>query len=161
MKNNKSIWNEMRRMQQQMDSLFDSFFSSGNEGNKKGLIESMPEQSLKESDYRNPACNYYETENNIIAELELPGIDKKDINVSVDDKGIEVNAETKYETENNKDKKGYYSYERSYSGFHRKFALPENVDPQNAEAEYKNGLLKITVPKKEIEKSTKKQLEVK
>lgn len=139
----RSIWDEMKKMQDRMDAMFDSFFRSDD------LVED------KSKEYRRAIANTRETNKEYITEIEIPGIDKKDINVSVTDNGIEVKAESKSEIKD-KDK-----LEKSYVKFYRHVSLPKNVDPNKANAEYKNGVLKITVPKLKIEQKKKKLLEIK
>ena len=159
-----SIWDEMRRMQEHMDDMFDNMLSRNPIlGNDLGLLEGPDKgaQSLVTSNYRNPVCDAYETDDEVVAEIELPGVDKKDIKVNVSRNAIEVKTESKAEIKHEDKKKGMYRFERSYAGFYRKFSLPDNVDPDRADAAYKDGVLKIKVPKLASEKKKAKQLEVK
>ena len=91
----------------------------------------------------------------------MPGVDKKDIKVNVTKDSIEIKAEKKKEVKEEDKKKGMFRHERSFAGFYRSFALPNNVDADKANAEYKDGVLKITVPKLKIEEKKKKLLEIK
>ncbi len=79
---------------------------------------------------------------------ELPGVDKKDIDLEVEHSSLNLKAEieNKIEEENKDD--GYYYKERSYSSFCRNIPLPDEVIPEKAEAVFKNGVLKIVLPKK-------------
>ncbi|MBD3361606.1 Hsp20 family protein [Candidatus Woesearchaeota archaeon] len=76
---------------------------------------------------------------------ELPGIDKKNITAKVKRDQVEIKAEQKKEKEIKK--KDFYKQERSYSGFYRQVRLPEKVIPSKAKKTYKNGVMKIIVPK--------------
>jgi HSP20 family protein len=113
------------------------------------------------SNYRQPVSDIYETDTDVVAELELPGLDKKNIEVNVDDRSITVVAKINSENKIEDKKKGMYRFERSCSGFSRQFSLPTNVDANKANAEYKDGVLKITVPKLKLEEKKKKLLEIK
>ena len=152
-----TIFDEIRKMQEQMDNMFNGFF--GDFGAENLLADNTNKQLV--SNYRQPVCDTWETDKEVIAEIELPGVNKKDIKVNVSEDGIEVKTESKYENKVEDKKKGMYKLERSYSGFYRKFALPSNVDPKKAEAEYKNGILKIKVPKLKIEHKKQKLLDIK
>ncbi len=159
-----SIWEDLKRMQEQMDSMFENFFKGDpflNRGQK--LLEAPVEKGkeLLSSDYRHPVSDIYETKDHVVAEVEMPGIDKKDINVNVTDDSIEIRAETKAEEKKEDKKKGMYRFERNYTGFYRKFYMPEGVDSEKANAEYNDGVLTIKVPKIESKKQKKKRLEIK
>jgi len=158
-----SVWDEMRRMQEQMDSLFGSFFGRDSFFDQSPLLVEGPvasDKSLVSSAYRQPVSDIYETEKEIIAEVELPGMDKKDIKVNITKDGIDIKAELKSENKYADKKSGLYRFERKYSGFSRYFALPTDVDADKAVAKYENGVLKITVPKLAIEHQKKKLLEI-
>ncbi len=161
MKRNYSIWDEMYRMQEQMDSMFDNFFSGSPFRTQNLLEDSSSNGNIVNCNYKQPISDIYETDSEVIAEVEIPGINKDDIKVHVSDKGIEIKAETKNEVEQEDKKKGMYRCERNYSGFSRFFSLPNNIDPDKADAEYKDGILKVKVPKLEIEKQEKKLLDIK
>jgi len=164
MRRNYSIWDEMRRMQEQMDAIFENFFSGGPFLSRgQSLLEGpgSAKGELVASNYKHPISDIYETDKEIIAEIEIPGVNKNDIKVHVSDDGIEVKAETHAEAKHEDKKKGIYRFERNYSGFYRHFSLPENVDPDKANAEYKDGVLKITLPKLEIQEHKKKLLDIK
>ncbi len=163
MKKDIAVLDEMRQMQKNMDSLFRNFFNLDPLFENRFLIgeNSTPKSDLITSNYVEPTSDLYETDKEIIAEIDLPGVDKKDIKVNVTKDSIEINAEKKYETKKEDKKKGMYRFERSYSGFYRKLALPNKVDADKADAEYKNGVLQIKIPKLKIEQQQKKLLEIK
>ncbi len=150
----------MRRMQERIDAMFEHFFRSEPffEDFHTPLLE---DRSKGVIGYRRPLVSTSETDKDIITEIEMPGLDKKDIQVSVTDDSIEVKAESKSKVEHKDEKKGVYRAEKNYLGFYRKLSLPPNVNPGKADAEYKNGVLKITLPKLKIKEQKKKVLEVK
>jgi len=98
-----------------------------------------------------PAVNIREDEKKYSLELAVPGIDKKDLKIDINEDVITISSETKNETEENKD--GYKRKEFSYSSFCRSFYIPENVDRDHIEANYKDGILTVGLPKQEEEKS--------
>ncbi|MBD3203309.1 Hsp20 family protein [Candidatus Woesearchaeota archaeon] len=154
MRRRRNIWDEMRRMQEEMDRLFSNMW-----GYDRPMLEG-PEAggAVQEKRYRQPLTDVWETENQVIATVELPGVNKEDININVDDDMLEIKVEKKHEEK--KEKKGMYRLERSYSGFYRSFALPGHVDPDRTKATYKNGVLEIKIPKLEKEKDKSKKVKV-
>lgn len=97
-----------------------------------------------------PAVDILETENELVLKADVPGMDMKDIDVQVENGTLTVKGERKFEREENN--KGFHRLERSYGTFVRYFTLPDTVDTENVKAEYKAGVLNITLPKKEIAK---------
>jgi HSP20 family protein len=88
-----------------------------------------------------------EDEKSYTVRADIPGVKKEDIHVDVDANAITVRAEVKQEREEKKDEKVIYS-ERSYGMVSRSFSLPAEVDANGAKAEYKDGVLNLTLPKK-------------
>ncbi|MEM4368419.1 MAG: Hsp20/alpha crystallin family protein, partial [Candidatus Anstonellales archaeon] len=158
-----TIWDEIRRMQDQIDSLFENFFTSI-PGERRFLLESAEKsESTRElalSEYRPALLDMWEDDKNIYLEAEIPGVEKKDIKVTVDDNSVEIKAESKFEEKKEDKKKGYYRLERRYSGFYRCLELPKSVDKEKAKAEYSNGVLKVTLPKLKSEEQSKKEVKV-
>jgi len=151
-----TIWDELVRMQREMDSLFNDVYS------KPNLLESSKDKNQLENynNYREPICDIKENKNNYNLSLEIPGSKKEDIKINVNEDNIEIKVENKKEDKQEDKEKGYYSYSKSYSGYYRSFSLPKNIDKDNIDAEYKNGILYINIPKKEIS-SSQKLIEVK
>jgi HSP20 family protein len=104
-----------------------------------------------------PAVDLSETVDKIIIKAEIPGVDPKDINISIQDNILLVNGEKREEKEETG--KSFYRIERHYGSFSRTIDLPSSVDPDKINAEYKNGVLEITMEKKEAMKP--KQIPVK
>jgi HSP20 family protein len=106
-----------------------------------------------------PKIDIWEDEEKYVVEAELPGFDKKDIEVNITDDILTIKATRKKEEE--KKDKNYYYTERSYGEFVRSVRLPSEVDKKSIKAKYNNGVLELTLPKtKEAkEKTTKIEIE--
>jgi HSP20 family protein len=98
-----------------------------------------------------PAVNIREDDARYSLELAVPGMDKKDLKIDINEDVLTISSESKNETEENKD--GYKRKEFSYSSFCRSFSIPENVNREQIEASYKDGILVVGLPKQEVEKS--------
>ncbi|MCC6502928.1 MAG: Hsp20/alpha crystallin family protein [Deltaproteobacteria bacterium] len=93
-----------------------------------------------------PPVDIYETEENIILKAELPGVDPESVSIDVGENTLSLRGERKLEkgfTDEN-----YHRMERFYGTFHRAFSLPYPVDGDGVKASFKDGVLKITIPKK-------------
>ena len=108
---------------------------------------------------RRPRMDIYETNGEIVAEIELPGVEPKNINIEVEDDVLKVEARSERQEEVKE--KGYYRKETGTRYFKRVVALPTKVLREKAEAEYKDGILKITIPKIKAEKKEKVKIKVK
>ncbi|HZH86871.1 MAG TPA: Hsp20/alpha crystallin family protein [Brumimicrobium sp.] len=105
------------------------------------------------------AVNIIERDEDYLVEMAVPGINKENIHIELDGNKLSIHgeqSESKEETEEN-----YTHREFSYGEFTRSFTLPKDVDGQNIEADYKDGVLKISVPKPETKKKIVKKIEVK
>jgi HSP20 family protein len=98
-----------------------------------------------------PAVNIREDEKNYVLDLAIPGIDKKDLKIDMNEDVLTISSEMKNESEESRD--GYKRKEFSYSTFCRSFYIPENVNREKIEANYKDGILSVTLPKQEEEKN--------
>jgi|LAHU01.1.fsa_nt_gb HSP20 family protein len=109
-----------------------------------------------------PTANIVENENDYQVELAVPGYDKKDFSIQLNENVLTIKAETKSEKEETKSNQQFTRKEHYYASFERHFTLPDTVKVESIEASYENGLLKITLPKKdEKEIETAKLIEVK
>jgi HSP20 family protein len=97
-----------------------------------------------------PVVDMFEENDSFVIKAELPGMDKKDISVDVKDRVLTLKGERKFENEVKEE--NYYRRERSYGKFQRAFTLPADIDPNEIRADFKDGLLKIEVPKPEEHK---------
>jgi HSP20 family protein len=98
-----------------------------------------------------PAVNIREDEKNYVLDLAIPGMDKKDLKIDMNEDVLTISSESRNEAEENRD--GYKRKEFSYSSFCRSFYIPENVNKDKIEATYKDGILNVTLPKEAEEKS--------
>jgi len=94
-----------------------------------------------------PAVDIFETEGEIVVKAELPGMERKDITLHLENNVLSLRGERKFEKET-KDE-NYHRIERSYGAFSRSFSIPATVDEEKIRAEYKDGVLNIVLPKKE------------
>jgi len=108
---------------------------------------------------RVPAVNIAETENEFHIEMAAPGLKKEDFKISLDKNVLSVSAEKK--AENFDEGKKYSKKEYSYNSFVRSFTLPETVDHSKIEAEYTDGILKLSIAKKEDAKIQSREIAVK
>lgn len=108
-------------------------------------------------DYQ-PRMDLKETEHEVRIFLDTPGMEKKDIDISVE--GDILVMKGKRTDENRTTEKGYIHMERFYGSFERRVRLPENVERDNIKADYKNGTLEVTVPKAKAEKPEAKKIKI-
>ena len=94
-----------------------------------------------------PAVDIFETESEIVVKAELPGVDKKDIDLRIENNVLMLRGERHFEKESKEE--NYHRIERSYGAFSRSFSIPALVSEENIRADYKDGVLKIMLPKKE------------
>ncbi len=137
-----SPWREMPTLHDRINRFFeDPFF---------GISRMDDEAGLSMWD---PAVDLYEKDDHYVIKAELPGVDKKDVNIDLRDRLLTLSGERSYDNE--VEKENYYRRERSFGRFQRSFTLPADVDPDKIKAEFKDGVLKIEVPKPEEKKSKK------
>jgi HSP20 family protein len=93
-----------------------------------------------------PAVDVYEDEKKVVLKLEVPGIEEKDLDVSVENNTLTVKGERKFEKEEKEE--NFHRIERRYGSFYRAFTLPTTVDTEHIDAKYENGVLKLELKKK-------------
>jgi HSP20 family protein len=103
-----------------------------------------------------PAVDIYETEGEIVVQAELPGMDRKDISLNLENNVLTIRGDRQFKKETKED--NYHRIERSYGGFSRSFSIPTSVDEDKIRADYKDGVLRIALPKKEQAKP--KQIQI-
>jgi len=106
-----------------------------------------------------PKVDVKEEDKEIVVSAELPGMDQKDIDVTVTKDSIRISGEKKQEEE--KEEKGYYRHETSYGSFERVVDLPTEVNEDKAEAEFSKGVLTIKLPKSEEAQAKQKKIKIK
>jgi HSP20 family protein len=129
-------WQEFNAMQRQFNRLFD---------------EVVPAKELDRSFIIVPAAELQETSDAIHLKLEIPGIEAKDLDVKVTENAVSVSGERKSETKT--EDKGVTKSEFHYGKFQRVIPLPARIQNTNVTAEYKDGILNLTLPKTEAEKN--------
>jgi len=113
-------------------------------------------------DYNNtfsPKIDISEDEKNIYFEAEIPGIKKEEINISLEDNILTIKGEKKFSLE--KKEKNLIRNERIYGSFSRSFTLHEEINPDAANAEFENGILKIVLEKAAQETVKERQIQIK
>lgn len=132
-------WNPARELfglRNHMNGLFDDFF--------------YPTSKTRQDDGLwawNPAVDIYEEADNLVIKAEIPGVDREGIHVDVKDRVLTIKGERTMDNEVKEE--SYYRREQTYGRFERAFNLPVAVDPESIKAEYKDGVLKVLVPKPE------------
>lgn len=134
-------------MRREMEQLFSDFFSGfEKEGESRGPF--------------NPRINVTETDSEIEATVELPGLSEEDIDLTLTRDGLMIQGEKKAEEE--EEGKNYYRRERAYGYFQRTIPLPPDVvDRDKVEANFEQGVLTVTMPKREEEQSVSRRIPVK
>ena len=105
-----------------------------------------------------PAVDIYETENELVLKADVPDVDGKNIDVRVENQTLTISGERKFEEEKNS--KGFHRIERSYGSFVRSFSVPNTFDTDHIAADFKNGVLTVSLPKKEAAKPRQIKVEV-
>lgn len=103
----------------------------------------------------NMKCDIYEKDGNYHIEMDIPGFKKEDISIEVDDGYLTIEAEKSHEENSDDEDRNYIRRERSYNSYKRSFYLGD-LDQDNIKAEFKHGMLEVTVPKKEVTSNKKK-----
>jgi len=125
---------DLSTLQDRMNRIFRESFSP--EGS---------DEALTTSNFA-PPVDVYEDEHNISLKIEVPGIDEKDINVSIENNTLTVRGERRFEKDEKEE--NFHRVERVYGSFTRSFSLPNTVDPEQVSAHYEKGVLKIRLAKK-------------
>lgn len=143
------------QLQQEMDQLLDSFFKGfGYSPFRTGSLftSSLTDELLK------PTLDIGATDKEYAISIEVPGVDQKDIKLDIVNNTMTISGEKKQEKEEKE--KNYYRMERAYGSFQRVLSLPEDADQDKVAAHFKNGVLTITIARKELPQSEVKQIEI-
>ena len=127
---------EMRSLQDEVNRLFASSFSRGG-NNESDLMRGA----------WSPQVDIFENQNEIVLEAELPGMKPEDVNISIENNVLTIHGERKFEKKDESD--NFHRVERSYGSFTRSFTLPPTVSSESANAEFENGVLRLTLAKRE------------
>jgi len=133
-------------IREEMNRLFDDFFSSWLPVRRRGLLEGE----------WSPSVDIAETDENIVVKAELPGIKQDDVDITITNDVLTLKGEKKEEKEIKRE--NYHRIERSYGGFQRSISLPTGVQADKAKASYRDGVLTITVPK--VEEAKPKSIKI-
>ncbi len=147
------IFDEMERMQEEMNRMFRFFLSPY----QLGPGRTVQEAESAEMPYRKAVVDVQETDSDVVVTAELPGMEKEDIELNVTSERLEIKAQTRKETSEKKE--GYAAYGRMYAGFYQSVPLPAAVKSEEAKATFKNGVLEVTLPKREVAESQNMQIE--
>lgn len=139
-------WSELSSLEKRINRMFDETLKNLHPAERKE----------PQAGSRTPATDVYETENSYVVKADFPGVKKEDIQIDVHDGTFTLKAEKKFEEKESKD--NYLRVERAYGSFMRSFQLPKNVDAEKIKAEYKDGVLEVTLPK--IEEAKPKKIQV-
>lgn len=139
---------DMLSLQDRMNRLFDESFRGANRG-------ADDDWALGGS--WAPAVDIYEQNGNIELKAELPGIDPKDVDIRVENNVLTLRGERRLDNEVKRE--SYHRVERAYGAFSRSFTLPTVVDTEKIQAEYKDGVLRLVLPKKEEAKPRQIQIQ--
>lgn len=105
-----------------------------------------------------PAVDIFETENELVLKADVPQMALKDIDLQLENGTLTLRGERRFEQEQNG--RGYHRLERGYGSFVRAFTLPDTVDADKVKAEYKGGVLTVTLSKKEVAKPKTIRVEI-
>lgn len=141
---------ELRRMQERMARIFKELEPAFSE------LPALPAEGgwtgrFEEPYTLEPFADIRETEKEVLVTLDMPGVDKKEINIEVRGDILEISAEKKFETE--EEQKGYIRRERAYNRLYKSLRLPAEVDESKAEASLTNGVLEIKLSKLKASKA--------
>jgi len=130
---------DLRTLQEEVNRLFST-----------NLTRSFGEEGIGRGAW-SPSVDIYENKDQIVLEAELPGMNREDFDLSIENNVITLRGERNFEKKEEND--NYHRVERSYGSFTRSFTLPQTVSAEGAIAEYQNGVLRVTLPKREETKA--------
>lgn len=136
---------DLRTLQEEVNRLFST-----------NLTRSFGEEGIGRGAW-SPSVDIFENKDQIVLEAELPGMSKEDFDLSIENNVITLRGERHFEKKDEGD--NYHRVERSYGAFTRSFTLPQTVSSEGATAEYQNGVLRVTLPKREDTKA--RRIEIK
>jgi HSP20 family protein len=136
---------DLRSLQDEVNRLFSMSFPHGGGGQDEIMRGAWT-----------PSVDIYEGKDEIVLEAELPGMKPEDVDVSIENNIITIRGERRFEKKDESD--NYHRVERSYGSFARSFTLPRNVMGDQAKADFSNGVLHVSLPKREEEKARKIQI---
>ena len=130
---------DLRSLQEEVNRLFST-----------NLTRGFGEEGIGRGAW-NPSVDIYENKDQIVLEAELPGMNRDDFELTVENNVITLRGERQFEKKDETD--NYHRVERSYGSFTRSFTLPQTVSTEGATADYQNGVLRVTLPKRQETKA--------
>ena len=135
-------------LQNRLNSIFNDFASSNGE---------LHNESLSAGNFI-PPVDIYEDANRLVLKLEVPGISQEDLQIDLENQTLTVKGERKFV--NDEKEENFHRIERRYGNFVRSFTLPSTIETESAQANYENGVLAITLPKKEAAKPKQVKIQI-
>ena len=126
---------ELRSLQDEVNRVFSGSFNR--RGDETGMMRGA----------WNPSVDIFENKDQIVLEAELPGLKPEDVNISIENNVLTIHGERKFEKKDEGD--NFHRVERSYGSFTRSFTLPPTVSSENVEAAFDNGILRLSLAKRE------------
>ena len=148
----------MRRFSEEMDRLFEDF-GFGHGWVAPGFERRLDHLGVLAGTAWAPQVEVLERDNELMIRADLPGMTKDDIKVDIADNAVVIRGERKSEREENEE--GYYRSERSYGSFYRRIPLPSRVKAEEANADFRNGVLEITMPATQAAEEKRREIEIK
>jgi HSP20 family protein len=139
-------FSELNTLQDRVNQLFNQGFGGSGRGSESSLLGSN----------FIPPVDVYEDDHSITVQVEAPGVKEDDLDVRLENNVLTISGERKFENQDKKE--NFHRIERQYGRFVRSFTLPNVVDPDSVNAEFNNGVLKITLAKRE--ESKPKQIKI-
>ena len=127
----------------------------------RNIFPDIPMYAYTEPNFyrvQGPSVDVHETENEIVVSAEIPGVDPDEIDVTVNENNVVLSGEIRQGSE--QEKEGYRVLERRYGAFHRTIQLPVEVKPDEAWADYKNGVLEVRINKSDRGRERSKKLKI-
>lgn len=138
---------QLRKLERQLDDLF------------AGDTEVEDQESSPSLTDWSPRVDVYEENDELVFEVDAPGINKDDLDVSINDNRLQISGERREERDVDEEARNYFRAERVYGSFKRSFALPDRAgDPDQINARYEDGVLTVRVPR--MEESTSESIQI-
>jgi HSP20 family protein len=144
-------WNPMRDLVSLQDRM-NRLFQEATEQRRAGT-DDVNDQEIEHADWI-PLADVYQTETEYVVAVDLPGIDREALDISLDDDRLMIRGERALEAD------VQHRVERPYGRFLRKFAVPATVDQEAIAAEYKDGVLRVRLPKRQEQKSRRVEIKI-
>jgi len=152
-----SLQHPLARLHDDLDRLFDSFFESWGLPSW-GRLSRPGWPGPASSGFLRPSLDISENRKGYTLRVEIPGVEKEDVKLTLEDDTLLISGEKRQEKEDNDG--GYHCVERSYGAFQRVISLPADADQDKLEAKFRNGVLTITLPRKAGVKSNAREIAI-